>query len=124
MAVVGPSYNRSRSVGLAKSHATKLEPLRRCKPAVDDQLLRELVGLFGQTDVYPMDAAFEYTNPSSDSDKVVLFDKFKKLRDCGLLETDNGQDLFWAAINGGGVRLTPKGRFYLRRSSRTLPAEG
>lgn len=102
-----------------KSNASSLPPLRRCEPKVDDSLLRGLSDFFSTDDAeYRMDASFEATNPERNDENVDIFQKFKSLRNAGLLETENGTDLFWTAINGGAVRLTPKGRYYRRLSHR------
>lgn len=96
-----------------KSNARRLNPIRHCEPAVSDQLLRQLPGLFAspQTEI-ALDPAFEHTSPSAEAAKVAMFDQFKALRDARLLKTAGGEDLYYAAIGSGAVKLTPLGRFY------------
>lgn len=101
-----------------KSHAKELDPIRLCEASVDDRLLRELSKLFTvPTATIDMDPTFEKTVEERIDDHVALFDKFKILRNAGLLETCQGEDLYDAAMKSGAVRLTPQGRFYWKLSS-------
>lgn len=105
-----------------KSHANNLPPVRKCKPSVSDDLLRELPYIFPKSDsTYKMDPSFEFTNtednpkfipPSADPKKVELFNKFKVLRNAGLLVTCSGRDMFFAAMDSEAVKITPLGQFY------------
>jgi hypothetical protein len=61
-----------------------------------------------------MDKSYEETEASARSENVALFYKFKRLRDARLLQTEKGDDLYWAALNGNAVLLTPLGQFYWR----------
>jgi hypothetical protein len=98
-----------------KSHAAMLPPVRICRPAVPDALLRELPSLFTESEgCRQIDPTYETSHPSADPDHVALFDNFKTLRNARLLVTEDGSDLFHAAVHSGRVRLTPLGRFYRR----------
>jgi Caspase domain len=100
---------------LYKSYASHLEPVRLCAPAVSDALLRELPQLFdrpGATLV--LDPSYEETAPVAVPERVALFRKFKTLRNAGLLATVGGDDLYWAAMRNGAIKLTPLGQFYWR----------
>jgi hypothetical protein len=105
---------------LYKSYAKCLEPLRLCKPKVDDALLREIAGLFPTPDhSYQMDPTFEETNHGvAREENVAIFKKFKRLQIAGLLDTkaESHSDLYWTAERSGWVILTPLGQFYWRLS--------
>jgi len=98
---------------LYKSHANRLSPVRRCRPSVEDTLLRELPTLFTTPDTpHRMDPSYEHTHPSANPANVAIFDKFKFLRNARLLRTVAGDDLYYAAIHSNPVELTPLGKFY------------
>jgi hypothetical protein len=98
---------------LSKSYADHLPPIRLCKPAVADEILRVLPDLFPTPDaLYRMAPSHEFTHESANPDHVLIFNKFKLYRNAGLLRTVNGDDLFFAALNSNCVELTPLGKFY------------
>lgn len=102
-----------------KSYASRVSPLRRCKPRVSNEILGELPGLFKEVSgPHQMDESYERTSPKAKPEKVAIFDKFKVLRDAGLLRTTKGEDLFYAAMNNGLATLTPLGQFYWDLSKR------
>lgn len=104
-----------------KSHADRLDPLRRCKPPVPDELLRELPNLFPQEDYkFPLNSTFEHTVPTSIQENIAIFNKFKTLRNARLLFTSRDEDLYWACLNSTTVELTPLGQFYRRLASEHL----
>jgi hypothetical protein len=110
-AALGPWDQRP----LYKTHASSLPPVRLCDPHIPDTLLRELPELFGATNSrIMMDPSYEETEMAGTAQHIELFNKFKKLRDAHLLRTEKGDDLYWAAIHGNAVLLTPLGRFYWR----------
>lgn len=96
-----------------KSYACDLKAIRKCKPAVSDDLLRELPRIFPKfNDKHTLDPSYEHTHPSKDPAHVALFDKFKILRNARLLTTEDGKDLFYVALDSLTVELTPLGRYY------------
>lgn len=98
---------------LYKSYANSLSPIRRCKPNVTDEVLRELPALFSEPDtLYQLDPSYEYTHESADQNHIQVFNKLKLCRDARLLRTSVGDDLFFAALNSNCVELTPLGKFY------------
>ena len=98
---------------LYKSHANRLAPVRLCKPAVEDALLRELAIIFSRPEAtVRMDPSYEFTHPTKDPKNVELFQKFKILRNAGLLTTEEEKDLYFVALESQTVRLTPLGQFY------------
>jgi uncharacterized caspase-like protein len=104
-----------------KSHARRLNPIRRCKPAVSDAELRKLTEVFPAPQLkINLDPTYEYTDPSADRKHVALFDMFKKYRNARLLKTSAEEDLYFAAMGGGSVELTPLGRFYWQQVADNL----
>jgi hypothetical protein len=96
-----------------KSHAKRLDPVRMCRPAVTDELLREIPLLFPEREHrFQIDLSFEHTEPAARAENVAVFDKFKILRNAGLLRTVSGDDLYFCALRSGSVYLTPLGQFY------------
>lgn len=96
-----------------KSHAYKLEPLRKCKPYVSDDLLRKLPDIFDKPeDKYRLDSSYEHTEPNPNPEHVALFNNFKILRNARLLTTENDRDLYYVALESLTVELTPLGRYY------------
>ena len=98
-----------------KSHADKLQPVRTCRPAVPDPVLRELPILFETPESFlRLDPSYEFTHPSKKRKNVSLFKKFKMLRNARLLMTVDQDDLYFAAMRSGRIGLTPVGQFYWR----------
>ena len=96
-----------------KSHARLLNPIRQCVPSVPDETLRELTTLFRSPYAkVQMDPTFEHTEDESTPENVQKFDTFKVLRNSNLLTTEDGLDLYFAALKSKSVRLTPLGKFY------------
>ena len=104
-----------------KTNDRRLLPLRRCKPAIKNNLLRILPELFDKAgSIHKMDRTYEETDKNKKNKNVKIFKKFKQFRDAGLLVTEHGKDLYYTAIaakdrkdsNAEGVRLTPLGKFY------------
>jgi Caspase domain len=98
-----------------KSYASRMTPLRRCKPQVPDGVLRQLPVLFDSPSATPrLNPSYEHTHESRKKENVETFNKFKLLRDARLLRTVGGEDLFYAALKSNPVKLTPLGQFYWR----------
>ncbi|RXD04881.1 caspase family protein [Sphingomonas sp. UV9] len=96
-----------------KSHAASLEPIRRCYPAVPDDILRQLPGLFPQSDdVYKLAPSYERKHPDAVPEHVALFQTFKRLQVAQLLRCESGLDMYDTALAFETVLLTPLGRFY------------
>lgn len=118
------------------AHVQTMETLRRCKPRVDDRILRELHGLFpvdkrtGLPKPVRLDPSWDVEAGRQQKRPVQLdkknnqrFRKFKALESAGLLEVEpftaedvgapRGQDvspsLFWAAYYKRMAQLTPLG---------------
>ena len=106
---------------LYKSYATTLSPIRRCKPTVPDEMLRDLPKLFKRPDArYRLDPTYEFTESKAVKSRVEIFRKFKLYRNAGLLRTVDDIDLFYAALDSRDIELTPLGQFYWRLVSKKL----
>jgi hypothetical protein len=98
---------------LYKSHAERLEPVRRCTPRVPDALLRELIKLFPDPDQrFRLDMTYEETNGAALPEHVKVFKKLKQYQIGGLLQPTVGRDLYWTAERSESVVLTELGKFY------------
>ncbi len=98
---------------LFKTYASSLGAIRRCKPQVDDHIIRDLPALFSTPDSrYKLTPKYEFTHKSADAKCVKIFNKFKQYRDAGMLRTVNGKDLYFTALKYGQVELTPLGKLY------------
>lgn len=98
-----------------KSYASRMTSLRRCKPQVPDDVLRQLPVLFAsEAATYLLNRSYEHTEKSARKENVEIFNKFKLLRDARLLRTVGGEDLYYAALKSEPVKLTPLGQFYWR----------
>lgn len=103
-----------------KSFAPRLNPLRLCKPAVPDEVLRQLPVLFrGPDAALKLDPSWEVTHESRNPDNVARFDLLKILRD-GRLLNRHGRDLYDLALESGSVRLTPLGRLYWQLARKNI----
>jgi hypothetical protein len=108
--VLGPWQQRP----MYKSYARQLAPIRRCKPSVDDQVLRQIPKLFKGPDMaVSMDPSWEHTKTEvCIAENVEKFDMFKKLRNGRLLTTKDNDDLYFVALNSKKAMLTPMGKLY------------
>ena len=98
---------------LYKSHANRLSPIRLCKALVPDDLLRKIPELFPASDFYfTADETFEKSSSRAMPENVAKYQIFRKYRDAGLLETVDGDDLYFAVTQSKPLRLTPLGRKY------------
>lgn len=98
-----------------KSYASRITHLRRCKPQVSDDVLRQLPILFtSESASHRLNPSYEHTHKSRKKENVEIFNKFKLLRDARLLCSIGGEDLFYAALKSKPVKLTPLGQFYWR----------
>jgi hypothetical protein len=100
---------------LYKSYASHLAPVRRCKPHVSDELLRQLPQLFATEESrYRLDPSYEFTHAEAIPEHVAIFNVFKAYRNARLLSTVEDDDVYFAALHAHEVVLTPLGRLYWR----------
>ncbi len=103
-----------------KSHSSCISALRSCRPPVDLAVLKAMRRHFAAADgELRLDPEHE-SDPQSKGDsperqrKRRDAENLKRLRDARLLESVDGDDLYWTAMNSKGVRLTALGRYYWR----------
>ena len=115
----------SRSFGgwdqqpVLKAHLTEAPIIRTVTPQIQPDLLRELPTLFATAETaVVLTPEYEGVRPipegTAPSPEQQRFDRFKLLRNAGLLETRDNTDLFFAAMGGGSVTLTALGKYFWR----------
>lgn len=105
---LGPLQQRP----MYKSYARSLAPLRLCEPTTPDDILRALPTLFRGPDApIRLDPSWEYTE-GNDPENVKKFNLLKKLRNGRLLDTEDGDDLYYLAMKSKTARLNARGRLY------------
>lgn len=96
-----------------KSHAATLEPVRLCRPVVQDDVLRSLPHHFDTpASPYRLAPSYEHTRKEAVPEHVKVFQAFKELQTAALLQCEVGRDLYWTACRAETVSLTPLGRLY------------
>lgn len=96
-----------------KTNVDRLEELRRCRPAVPLEELRELATLFPTPDFeLPLDPSFEPTEEPPDAGNERVFGILQHCRAAKLVEPIVGDHLYFAAMASEPCRLTPLGRHY------------
>ena len=100
---------------LFKAHAAQVLPLRRCEPAIDIAIIRELPSLFPlPAEDHPLTPEFERTSPTKDDAKVARFDKLLALHRVHLVTPVDAVHMYDAAMDRKACRLTASGRYYWR----------
>lgn len=103
---------------LFKSHVSKLVPLRKCFPAVDISILRELPMLFPlPAEDLQLSPKFEKTSGVCDPSAAGIFEKLQALNRIHLVVPVNQSHMYDAAMNSDACRLTASGRYYWRLAS-------
>jgi hypothetical protein len=100
---------------LFKSHVSRMLSLRRCKPAIDIGILRRLPDWFASPEAeLPLGPRHEASAEPHDADAEATFRCLQRCNRVKLVEPVGEEDMYYAAINGTGCRLTALGRFYWR----------
>jgi hypothetical protein len=100
---------------LFKSHVSRMLSLRTAKPAIDIAVLRRLPEWFPTPDAeFPLSPRHEYTVEPRDRDAEATFRWLQRCNRVKLVEPVGEEDMYYAAINATGCRLTALGRFYRR----------
>jgi hypothetical protein len=100
---------------LFKSHVAKLIPIRKCAPAVEVGILRELPTLFPvPAEDVPLSPHFEPSRPEKNDEKVEVFRKLQALNRVHLVVPVGAAHMYEAAIQSAACRLTASGRYYWR----------
>lgn len=100
---------------LFKSHVSKLVALRKCRPAVEMAILRQLPVLFPvPAEDLPLSPEFEPSSERTDPAKVEIFGKLQALHRVHLVVPVDAPHMYDAAIKAKACRLTASGRYYWR----------
>jgi hypothetical protein len=98
---------------LFKSHVSRMLSLRTARPAIDIAILRRLPDWFRSPDAdFPLSPRHEHTAEPPDSDAEATFRCLQRCNRVKLVEPIDEEDMYYAAINSTGCRLTALGRFY------------
>jgi len=96
-----------------KANVDRLHELRRCKPAVPLDQLRQITRFFPAADtVMALDPSFEPEAEPRNPENEASFAILQKYRAAKLLEPVDTEHLYFAAMENKGCRLTPLGRHY------------
>ncbi len=100
---------------LFKSHVSQLVPIRKCQPAVDLAVLRELPTLFPlPAEDLSLSPAFETRCEQREDQKVEVFCKLQALHRAHLVVPVGAAHMYDAAMENKACRLTASGRYYWR----------
>lgn len=100
---------------LFKSHVSQLVPLRKCHPAIDPTVLRELPKLFPlPAEDLPLSPEFEARCETRDDEKVEILCKLQALNRVHLVVPVGASHMYDAAMESKACRLTASGRYYWR----------
>jgi uncharacterized caspase-like protein len=98
---------------LFKSHVSRMLSLRTAKPAIDIGVLRRLPEWFESPEAeFALSPRNEPTAKPADSEAEATFRWLQRCNRVKLVEPIDEEDMYYAAINGTGCRLTALGRFY------------
>ena len=108
-----------------KTNVTEFSPIRKVKPQVPIEVIREITNLFTYPcEHFPLDPSFEYTNdptiehivkaPFANIENVKKFKLLQKLQSIGFVEPVNENYMYFAAMNSTGCKLTEIGKYYWR----------
>lgn len=96
-----------------KSNASQLSTLRNYTPDVQDEELRRLPQFFRRPDDhFRLGPSYEVTRNEAIPEHVAIFKQFKRYQVARLLRATFDEDLYFAALRGHPVELTPLGQFY------------
>src|SRR3954454_14585131 len=98
---------------LFKSHVSRMLSLRSAKPAIDVAILRRLPEWFASADAdFPLSPRHEHTTEPHDGEAEGIFRCLQRCNRVKLVEPIGEEDMYFAAVNSTGCRLTALGRFY------------
>jgi hypothetical protein len=100
---------------LFKSHVSRMLSLRNAQPGIDVAIVRRLPEWFPDAgDEYPLSPRHEHTTEPHDGAAENTFRCLQRCNRVKLVEPIGEEDMYFAAVNGTGCRLTALGRFYWR----------
>lgn len=106
---------------LFKAHVSRLVTLRRCRPAVPLEVLRQFPAWFPEPDdELPLDPSYEPDAEPQDPDHERIFAQLQKCRAAKLIEPVGADHMYFAAMESRSCRLTPLGQHYRRLANEGL----
>ncbi|MCZ7625085.1 MAG: peptidase C14 [Candidatus Methylomirabilota bacterium] len=100
---------------LFKSHVSKLIALRKCTPAVETAIIRELPIIFPvPAEDLPLSPAFEPSCEKQEAAKTEVFRKLQMLSRVHVVVPVDAPHMYDAAMQSKACRLTASGRYYWR----------
>jgi hypothetical protein len=100
---------------LFKSHVSRMLSLRNAQPGIDVAIVRRLPEWFPDAGAeYPLSPRHEHTTEPHDGAAENTFRCLQRCNRVKLVEPIGEEDMYFAAVNGTGCRLTALGRFYWR----------
>lgn len=110
---VEPIFGAWEQRPLFKTHISKSTILRRCKPRIDPDTLRELKVFFPVSDhKLKLDKSFEPEEEPKGHPNEKTFAKLQECRALGLVKPDGEDHMYWAAMRNKSCSLTALGQFY------------
>ena len=108
---------------LFKANISSFISLKQCEPKITINELKDCLNLFLNDDsIYSLDPSFEKTNtlgsihrtsePFAKDANVELFSKLQKCNRNGLIIPYEASDMYFAAMESKGCKLTPLGKHY------------
>lgn len=108
-----------------KTNVTTFSPLRKVKPPIDVQILRNLAKYFKADNCsYPLDPSYEYTNTPIDIHEVIepyatsehtrIMKELQQLERVGLVVPCGTEHMYYAAMKSKSCQLTAMGKHYWR----------
>lgn len=98
---------------LFKSHVSQFSPLRKCTPAVKDELLLLLPVYFSRPEAeHSLDPSYEPDLPPKNEVNEEIFGNLQSFRAARLVEPVGEEHMYYAAKNSRSCRLTRLGAFY------------
>ena len=102
-----------------KANVDRLHDVRRCKPAVPLDELRQLTTIFPTADhQLPLDPSYEPDADPKDPDHEATFAILQRCRAAKLVEPVGHDHMYFAAMQSLSCRLTPLGQHYWRLAER------
>jgi uncharacterized caspase-like protein len=103
---------------LFKAHLSRMLSLRRARPAIDISILRRLPDWFPTPEEdFPLSPRHEPSEKPSDAEAEATFRCLQRCNRVKLVEPVAEEDMYFAAVNETGCRLTALGRFYWKLAS-------
>jgi hypothetical protein len=100
---------------LFKAHVSRLITLRRCRPAVPVEVLRQFPRWFPTPDAeLPLDPSYEPDAEPHVAEHEHIFGLLQKCRAAKLIAPTGTDHMYYAAMEGKSCHLTPLGQHYLR----------